>query len=144
MCTHTRQCSSPSASHEIASSKSRAVTGSMVKVGRAREVAARAVGRLRLARGAVDSRRERAAQPPVEHQGLDDVACDVRAPERALDLEAPAARVGAQQGQAPGARVARALDGQALAALEEGLADEEAPALLEQHDARGRRCLARH
>ena len=35
MCTHTRQCSSPRTSQEIASSKSRAVTGSMVKVGSA-------------------------------------------------------------------------------------------------------------
>ena len=136
MCTHTRQCSSPRTSHEIASSKSRAVTGSMVKVASAREVAPGDVGRPRVLGGALDPRRERAPQAAIEHQRLDDVARDVGAPEHARDLVAPALGVGMQQSQAPGARVARALDRRAPAALEERLADEEAAALLEQDDAR--------
>ena len=136
MWTQTRQCSSPSASHEIASSKSRAVTGSMVKVGRSVRSRRATSGGRASGGGALDPGRERAPQAAIEHQRLDDVAGDVGAPEHARDLEAPALRVGMQQRQAPGARVARALDGRPPAALEERLADEEAAALLEQDDAR--------
>src|SRR3954447_21784815 len=62
--------------------------------GEAREVGAgdvahRRVGRL--ARGALDAGRERAAQAAVEHERLDDVARDVGPPEDARDLRAPAA-----------------------------------------------------
>src|SRR3954466_6190261 len=151
MWPQTRQCSSPRASHEIASSKSRAVTGSMVKVGswvRSRRAtsggraafAGRAApprtGRPGALGGGLDPGRERGPQAAIEHQRLDDVAGDVRAPEHPRDLVAPALRVGVQQGQASRARVARALDRHPPAAPEERLADEEAPALLEQDDAR--------
>ena len=98
--------------HEIASSKSRAVTGSIVNVASSRQVAAR---RRRAARPPppppARPRRERAAQAAVEHQRLDHVAGDVRTPEHARDLRAAAlARWAAAAAEAPRARVARALD----------------------------------
>ena len=101
-----------------------------------REVAAGDVGRADVLGGALDPCGERAPQATIEHQRLDDVPGDVRAPEHAGDLVAPALGVGMQQSQAPGARVARALDRHPAAAPEERLADEEAAALLEQDDAR--------
>ena len=79
----------------IASSKSRAVGGSIVNVGSVAQVAARTSstrGALRrVARLALDQRVEAAPQPAVEHQRLEHVARDVRA----ADPRAPPAAVAA-------------------------------------------------
>ena len=82
---------SSSRSAEIASSKSRAVGGSIVKVGEVAQVAPRARVAVRRALGgvarlALDRGVEAPAQPAVEHQRLEHVARDVRAPEPPHDL----------------------------------------------------------
>src|SRR3954447_15654333 len=117
--------------------------GRQVRQVGARDVANGGVGRL--ARGALDPRRERAPQAAVEHERLDDVARDVRAAEHPRDLRTAAAPAAGrlEQRQAAGAGVARALDRDAPAALEERLADEEAPGPLEPQDARGGRAPPR-
>ena len=107
MWTQTRTLASSSRSAEIASSKSRAVTGSIVNVTRSRRsrrgaVAAGPGGSRPASRASRASRLhervERPPQPAVEHQPLDHVARDVGAAEHAHDAgmagrrPAPAAR----------------------------------------------------
>ena len=83
-----RRASTPPSSRSalIASSKSRAVGGSIVNVGRSRRSlrgTSRAARSAAAARLALDERVEAPAQPAVEHQRLEHVARDVRAAEPA-------------------------------------------------------------
>ena len=111
MWTQMRIAPSSSRSAEIASSKSRAVGGSIVKVGRAAQVAARAVVAVRrvlggLARRPLDGGVEAPPQPAVEHQRLDHVARDVRPPEPPHDLAVPPRGLGRTSTRSP-ARTSR-------------------------------------
>ena len=87
MCTHTRTAPSSSSSAEIASSKSRAVGGSIVNVGRSRRSRRPSRGRRRLARLALHQRIEAPPQPALQHQPVEHVAGDVGAPDPAHDPE---------------------------------------------------------
>ena len=91
MCTHTRIAPSSSSSAEIASSKSRAVGGSIVNVVSVAEVDAAGVVRLGVARLALHQRVEAPPQPALDHQRVEHVARDVRAPDPPLHPRAPAA-----------------------------------------------------
>ena len=151
MCTHTLAAPSGSDSAEIASSKSRAVTGSIVNVGSDAQIAARLAGARdaldRLAGLALELRAEAATQAAIEHQALEHVARDARAPEdpqhagRGARTErdehevagSGAAGVGRAHGypRARGAQRPPAI----LARREQRLGRQEAPATLEhRHD----------
>ena len=108
MCTHTRTAPSASSSAEIASSKSRAVGGSIVNVVSVAEVrrGRSAVG-LGVARLALDQRVEAPPQPALDHQRLEHVAGDVRAPDPPLDPR-PAALAGDDDTRSPDALAALA------------------------------------
>ena len=143
MWTQTRIAPSSSRSAEIASSKSRAVGGSIVKVGRSREVAARARVAVRrllggVARGALDGGVEAAAQPAVEHQRLEHVARVVGPPEPPRDLAVAAARArrGHEHEVARAHLARRLVEVDAAPAGEERRRGEEPPALLEDGDDR--------
>ena len=92
MCTHTRTAPSSSSSAEIASSKSRAVGGSIVNVTSSRKsdaLAGLGLGR-RDPRLALDQRVEAPPQPALEHQRVEHVARDVGPPDPPLDPRAAA------------------------------------------------------
>ncbi len=96
MWTQIRQRSVPSACTEIASSKSFAVAGSIVKVVSSRRSRrpSTSIG-ARIACRALDGRVEAALEAAVEHQRLEHVGGDVGAAEPAHDLRvALAAAVG--------------------------------------------------
>ena len=144
MCTQIRVRRSSMRSAEIASSKSRAVVGSIVNVVRpvrsrratsaVDAVVARLLGR------PLDGGIEAPAQAAVEHERLEDVGGDVGAPERADELGVPAGpRLAATDEHEVADRHARvALEHHPAAALEERLGDEEAPALVDgRHDPLG-------
>ncbi len=95
MCTQIRVARPSIGSAEIASSKSRALTGSMVKVGSSRRSrrspGAHLTRSAAAARLALERRVEAAREAAVEQQPLDHVAGDVGAPEHAHDACAGAA-----------------------------------------------------
>ena len=143
MWTQTRIAPSSSRSAEIASSKSRAVGGSIVNVGscvRSRRGPASAVRRLLGggARGALDGGVEAAPQPAVEHQRLEHVARVVGAPEPPRDLAVAAARARRRdEHEVARAHLARRLvEVDAAPAGEERRRGEEPAALLEDGDDR--------
>ena len=131
---------------EIASSKSWAVAGSIVNVGRSRRSRrARIVGARRARRASRAARSTPGGNarrsPRSSISASMHVARDVRAPEDAHDLRVAARppRAGRTSARWPGARVARrASTITRRPALEERLGDEEAPALGEQRRRRAR------
>ena len=143
MCTQTRTAPPSSRSALIASSKSRAVGGSIVNVGRSRRSRRAHVVRRTVrsrARLALDQRIEAAAQPAIEHQRLEHVARDVRPPDPAHDAAVAGARaVRRHEHEVAGAGVQRGLgsvDVDPPPAPEEQVGGEESPAALEHGDER--------
>ena len=136
MCTQTRQCSSPRASQEIASSKSRAVTGSMVKVGSAvRSRRGTSGGRASWAARSTPGGNERRRPRSSMSASMTSRATSGRPSTRAI-LKRPPFGLGCSSARRPGRASRERSTVDAPAALEERLADEEATALLEQDDPR--------
>ena len=144
MWTQTRIAPSSSRSAEIASSKSRAVGGSIVKVGRSRRSrrgpASACGGRSaasRASRSTAGSKRR--AQPAVEHQRLEHVARG-RPGARAAARPCRARRAGRSartSTRSPGAHLARGLSRlMRRPRAKNGVAGEEPAALLEHGDDR--------
>ena len=143
MWTHTRIAPSSSRSALIASSKSRAVGGSIVNVGRSRRSVRGDLDRRPLGGGprlALDQRVEAAAQPAVEHQRLEHVARHVGAPEPAQHAAVPGARPARRHEHEVAHAGVQALlgpvDVDPAPAREERLGDQEAAAPLQHRDDR--------
>jgi hypothetical protein len=156
MCTQIRTLASSMRSAEIASSKSRALTGSIVNVGRSRRSRRPAwtAPVSRRARLALDGGVEGAPQSAIEHQRLDHVAGHVGPAQHGGEPQLPAASLAPgrrpfQQHEiaVPGrpvratsvaatAATGAPVERHAPAALEERAGGEEATAALDQaHDA---------
>ena len=157
-CGPTRASCRPRArSAEIASSKSRALAGSIVKVGSSRRSRRRCPRRPTACAAdaglVLDGRIERAAQAAVEHQRLDHVARDLRTPEQTHDSRRRPARAEPHQREVARARIpartvrsagraqhdaSRAAPARRLALLggEQRLRRQKASAALEHRDER--------
>ena len=141
MWTQTRTMPSPRSSALIASSKSRALAGSIVNVGRSRRSRRSRSSACGCCDASAAARStpggKRRCEAAVEHQRLDHDARVVGLAEHARDLRAPTAAAAlAQLDEIAGPGLAVALDGDVAPAsgLEERRGDEEAPAALQQRD----------